>query len=658
MIDEGKKGYKERKQTIGPSKPRNFVAKNATAGGAGAHKDKKKAMKQGEVKHKTKELDMAESEKKTMSRAAKGHEKYGKAGMQALAKAGRDGASEEKLDTIRKKYNKYDESTQESWSQKYKNSINCSHPKGFSQRAHCQGKKKHNESIEMESVCPDCGMCETHGDNMMEVKQRLDAKCWKGKHKEGTKIKGGIRVNNCVPNESVAEGQGDFDQAINNLHGWYEVGSSNPDLKVYDFDDREGGFYADGRVMHNIKTGRIKIKFEDRAGHYGDDIDQTFNSIGDAMNALRTLTTQINYNTGKAQNFDRLGGRDVAGPKDLYKTDRAGKKGTISKSRMDTMKMTSPYRKTGPKGTLPEGLLKEDIMGAPPPESNHEAGMALSELYRNAKYGMALLKIIEPNDAIDGWVQANLTNAADMLDKVGHYLDYKNINGRKPKVTMEEEDDNIDDTEPSETDGSMARENLEMIVEYSIRLMEMIKPGDNLASWVSMKLTKASEAISSAKHFIEYRQFEKHAGDAFESKLTRMLAKELTEVSLGDYSKKAKLSQASAGMQKFFNRDDPEKVAGAEKTIAKREKGLARSQARADKFGQQLAAKQQAAADVAVQTDKENLPDLIKKYQKLRSQFDPNFEYSDDHRFWSEQRGIRAQLGALERRINAAGGNV
>jgi hypothetical protein len=33
------------------------------------------------------------------------------------------------------------------------------------------------------------------------VKQRLDAKCWKGKHKEGTKIKGGVRVNNCVPNE-------------------------------------------------------------------------------------------------------------------------------------------------------------------------------------------------------------------------------------------------------------------------------------------------------------------------------------------------------------------------------------------------------------------------------------------------------------------------
>lgn len=45
------------------------------------------------------------------------------------------------------------------------------------------------------------------------VKQRLDAKCWKGKHKEGTKIKGGVRVNNCVPNESVEEASNPAQQA-------------------------------------------------------------------------------------------------------------------------------------------------------------------------------------------------------------------------------------------------------------------------------------------------------------------------------------------------------------------------------------------------------------------------------------------------------------
>ena len=36
----------------------------------------------------------------------------------------------------------------EKWSKKYKKSINCSNPKGFSQKAHCAGRKKHNESIE------------------------------------------------------------------------------------------------------------------------------------------------------------------------------------------------------------------------------------------------------------------------------------------------------------------------------------------------------------------------------------------------------------------------------------------------------------------------------------------------------------------------------
>jgi len=51
------------------------------------------------------------------------------------------------------------------------------------------------------------------------VKQRLDPKCWKGKHKEGTKIKGGVRVNNCVPNESVAEGHADQQRKIFKKNG-------------------------------------------------------------------------------------------------------------------------------------------------------------------------------------------------------------------------------------------------------------------------------------------------------------------------------------------------------------------------------------------------------------------------------------------------------
>ena len=96
---------------------------------------------------------------------------------------------------LRDKEPEAQETLAEKWSQKYKGSINCSHPKGFSQKAHCAGKNKHNESIEMEMTCEDCGMCETHKHN-----QNLDEACWKGYHKEGMKELFGKTVPNCVKN--------------------------------------------------------------------------------------------------------------------------------------------------------------------------------------------------------------------------------------------------------------------------------------------------------------------------------------------------------------------------------------------------------------------------------------------------------------------------
>ena len=42
----------------------------------------------------------------------------------------------------------------EKWSQKYKSSINCSNPKGFSQKAHCAGRKKDESVVEAEAAAP------------------------------------------------------------------------------------------------------------------------------------------------------------------------------------------------------------------------------------------------------------------------------------------------------------------------------------------------------------------------------------------------------------------------------------------------------------------------------------------------------------------------
>jgi hypothetical protein len=89
--DEGKPGKNFAK--IAKDAGERYGSKAAGERVAGAVRNKLKA--QGKL------------EEEGMSRAAKGYEKYGKEGMEALAKAGREGKA---LDPVRAKYDKYDES--------------------------------------------------------------------------------------------------------------------------------------------------------------------------------------------------------------------------------------------------------------------------------------------------------------------------------------------------------------------------------------------------------------------------------------------------------------------------------------------------------------------------------------------------------------------
>ena len=138
-----------------------------------------------------------------------------------------------------------DKPVDEKWSQKYKNSINCSNPKGFSQRAHCAGRKKNEDVVESEEIRSIQNYLNKKYDanldvdgklgdltkqtikkfmpksdkklapepnkttavqgkeikkEMSEEKQKgVDGKaCWDGYKRMGTKKKGGKTVDNCV----------------------------------------------------------------------------------------------------------------------------------------------------------------------------------------------------------------------------------------------------------------------------------------------------------------------------------------------------------------------------------------------------------------------------------------------------------------------------
>jgi hypothetical protein len=81
----------------------------------------------------------------------------------------------------------------EKWSQKYKDSINCNNPKGFSQKAHCQGRKKENKEA------TGAGSAGGFVGPMFEItKKEMQEECWKGYKQVGGKMKNGKMVPNCV----------------------------------------------------------------------------------------------------------------------------------------------------------------------------------------------------------------------------------------------------------------------------------------------------------------------------------------------------------------------------------------------------------------------------------------------------------------------------
>ena len=208
-----------------------------------------------------------------------------------------------------------------------------------------------------------------------------------------------------------------------------------------------------------------------------------------------------------------------------YITDHPGSSKTITNESASRLTHKDKIKVRSKQYTINESASKGRAAGKRIAEShmqNHDyqASMARSELYRNAKYAMDMLKMVRPDEDIEPWIAAALTTDAMYLDKIYHYLDYytkfepDQLPGRIEQPDFSELSE--DDAEIEEATGSIARANLVEIFEYSVKLFHMIQPGDKLEGWVAMKLTTASEGISSAKHYLDYKNFERHAAEHFD----------------------------------------------------------------------------------------------------------------------------------------------
>jgi len=103
----------------------------------------------------------------------------------------------------------------------------------------------------------------------------------------------------------------------------------------------------------------------------------------------------------------------------------------------------------------------------------------------------------------------------------------------------------------------------------------------------------------------------------------------VTEVSLGDYGKKAMMSRAMAQTNRFFDRDDAAKVAAADQTIAKRTKGLASADARRQPYTPPAQDAEKQQRDLTAKYP--NIDELVAKAEQRR---DPNYDYAEGNAYY------------------------
>ena len=173
-------------------------------------------------------------------------------------------------------------------------------------------------------------------------------------------------------------------------------------------------------------------------------------------------------------------------------------------------------------------------------------------------------------------------------------------------------------------------------------------PSDNTAGDYMVKegpVTKKSQPYNDPNWI---KKLPKDQLDALGGKRYNKDKKPVSEVSLGDYRKKAAVSQAVAQTNKFFDRDDAAKVARADKTIANREKGLARADARVKPYAPPVHDAEKYQRDLTAKYP--NIDDLVADAERNR---DPYYDRAEGSAYYAgrEAEQLYQKLKQIQRVI-------
>lgn len=357
-----------------------------------------------------------------------------------------------------------------------------------------------------------------------EEKTRLDPKCWKGKKigNPKTKMKGGVRVNNCVPAESVEE---EWSQKYKD-----SINCANPK-----------GFSQRAHCAGKKKNEEVEH-----------DHDNFTPADLKSLERIRDLPTL------KARAKELIKGKPVKRMKPekiafFYdRVDQLNSPLAIIKMMYDMLLAGEGHKVIGSKSSMNPNSYRarfgEDIDG----EYNDEAGMAQGNLHTIAKAANGLLDTIDDQDNLPEWVQEKIAKVEGMLVNVWNYLQSQKAQGIDPKVGELAEEFNMIESaitalaEHNQVDADVIWEDLESLSDDELYVFAATMP--IMEDWQKANKRDKTDGMSQ-KAVNAYRR--EHPG----SKLKTAVTTKPSKLKKGSKASKRRKSYCSRsrGQMKMHN---------------------------------------------------------------------------------------------------------
>jgi hypothetical protein len=295
-----------------------------------------------------------------------------------------------------------------------------------------------------------------------EIKQRLDPKCWTGKKigNPKTKMKGGVRVNNCVPAESVAEGLPDVvknikhkvvgdpkdgprktmgldaslekhaDDKMKELGHKFrpkkQQGVAEGPNSGYTYKDTDEGTYLTNTMGETLFIPDVSLQ------------DQGFKPGDRRLPEVWQMNLEMADETGAYIVDDEQGvaeGNFTKTPSGDYRNMHTGR----TSSTAPTQKKKRG-EKTWAKWDAIEKAKKANGQGVAEdynPEYDDEAGMAQGSLHTLQNAVAGLQDVIDSGDNLPEWCQEKISLAEDYLVTVWDYIQSEKAQGIDPEISEE-----------------------------------------------------------------------------------------------------------------------------------------------------------------------------------------------------------------------------